>query len=181
VNGRIGDDYLESGRLTCRNSSVDYYICSSCFFEYFCNFKVVDISRLYSDVHFPLVATLQFNEKANTPSDQMFLDFLTPPSFFSGIFYYSYQMYFYNAFQPPLLFVKGFRPFFFKFSFKFPIVFSGKFTFVIKAGFISLRFSAEGRLSTLNKDITKFFIRCVYIVFSYIFTYLVCELIVKSI
>ena len=43
VNGRIGDDYLESGRLTCRNSSVvDYYICSPCFFEYFCNFKVVD-------------------------------------------------------------------------------------------------------------------------------------------
>ena len=38
VNGRIGDDYLESGRLTCRNSSVvDYYICSPCFFEYFCN------------------------------------------------------------------------------------------------------------------------------------------------
>ena len=65
VNGRIGDDYLESGRLTCRNSSVvDYYICSPCFFEYFCNFKVVDFSRLYSDVHSPLVATLQFNEKA---------------------------------------------------------------------------------------------------------------------
>ena len=40
VNGRIGDDYPESGRLTCRNSSVvDYYICSLCFFEYFCNFK----------------------------------------------------------------------------------------------------------------------------------------------
>jgi hypothetical protein len=61
---RIGDDYLESRRLTCRNSSVvDYYICSPCFFEYFCNFKVVDFSRLYSDVHSPLVATLlQFNE-----------------------------------------------------------------------------------------------------------------------
>jgi hypothetical protein len=45
VNSRIGDDYLESGRLTCRNSSVvDYYICSPCFFEYFCNFKVVDFS-----------------------------------------------------------------------------------------------------------------------------------------
>ena len=43
VHGRIGDDYPESGRLTCRNSSVvDYYICSPCFFEYFCNFKVVD-------------------------------------------------------------------------------------------------------------------------------------------
>jgi hypothetical protein len=27
-------------------------------------FKVVDFSRLYSDVHSPLVATLQFNEKA---------------------------------------------------------------------------------------------------------------------
>ena len=49
VNGRIGDDYLESGRLTCRNSSVvDYYICSPCFFEYVCNFKVVDLSRLMS-------------------------------------------------------------------------------------------------------------------------------------
>ena len=66
MNGRIGDDYLESGRLTCRNSSVvDYYICSPCFFEYFCNFIVVDFSCLYSDVHSPLVATLQFNEKAS--------------------------------------------------------------------------------------------------------------------
>ena len=36
---------------------------------------------------------------------------------------------------------EGFRPFLFKFSFKFPIVFSGKFTFVNKPGSISLRFS----------------------------------------
>jgi hypothetical protein len=36
---------------------------------------------------------------------------------------------------------EGFRPFLFKFSFKFPIVFSGKFTFVIKPGSVSLRFS----------------------------------------
>jgi hypothetical protein len=71
VNGRIGDDYLESGRLTCRNSSVvDYYICSPCFFEYFCNFKVVDFPRLYSGVYSSLVATLQINEKA-TSHDQL--------------------------------------------------------------------------------------------------------------
>ena len=71
MNGRIGDYYLESGKLTGKNSSVvDYYICSPCFFEYFCNFKVVDFPRLYSDDHSPLVATLQFNEKA-TGHDQL--------------------------------------------------------------------------------------------------------------
>ena len=64
VNGRIGDDYLESGRLTCRNSSVvDYYICSPCFFEYFCNFKVVDFPRLYSDVHSPLLQLFNLMKK----------------------------------------------------------------------------------------------------------------------
>jgi hypothetical protein len=46
------------------------YICLPCFFEYFCNFKVVDFPRLYSGVYSSLVATLQINEKA-TSHDQL--------------------------------------------------------------------------------------------------------------
>jgi hypothetical protein len=43
VNGRIGDDKTESGKLTCKNSSVvDYCICTCSFLQFVYNFKVLD-------------------------------------------------------------------------------------------------------------------------------------------
>jgi hypothetical protein len=61
VNGRIGDDKTESGKLTCKNSSVvDYCICTCSFLQFVYNFKVLDFCRLYSDVHSPTITNLKF-------------------------------------------------------------------------------------------------------------------------
>ncbi|VDI73706.1 Hypothetical predicted protein [Mytilus galloprovincialis] len=63
VNGRIGDDKHESGKLTCKNTSViDYCICTYDFLKFVSNFKVKEFSRLYSDVHSPITTTLHMNE-----------------------------------------------------------------------------------------------------------------------
>jgi hypothetical protein len=48
------DDKTESGKLTCKNSSVvDYCICTCSFLLFVYNFNVLDFCRLYSDVHSP--------------------------------------------------------------------------------------------------------------------------------
>jgi hypothetical protein len=61
VNGRIGDDKTESGKLTCKSSSVvDYCICTCSFLQFVYNFKVLDFCRLYSDVHSPTITNLKF-------------------------------------------------------------------------------------------------------------------------
>ncbi|CAC5387345.1 unnamed protein product [Mytilus coruscus] len=55
VNGRIGTDKTESGKFTCKNSSVvDYFICACSFLQFVNNFEVLEFSRLYSDVHCPI-------------------------------------------------------------------------------------------------------------------------------
>ena len=61
VNGRIGGDYVEYRKLTCKNSIVLFaviFVRHALKKKYFCILKVVDFPRLYSDVHSPLVATL---------------------------------------------------------------------------------------------------------------------------
>ena len=62
VNGRLGDDRIDGGKLTCKNTSViDYFMCSFSLIQFVHNFKVLDFSFLYSDVHSPLSVSLQFS------------------------------------------------------------------------------------------------------------------------
>ena len=80
VNGRIGDDKTESGKLTCKNSSVvDYCICTCSFLQFVYNFRVLDFCRLYSDVHSPTITNLKFklasgNDQSTSNSNDILVD-----------------------------------------------------------------------------------------------------------
>ena len=71
VNGRIGDDKIDKGKLTCKNTSViDYFICAYGVLQFVHNFKVLDFSFLYSDVHSPISASLQFDNIVESSDDK---------------------------------------------------------------------------------------------------------------
>ncbi|CAG2230791.1 unnamed protein product [Mytilus edulis] len=58
MNGRTLGDI--DGKFTCRNSSVvDYCLCSAELIKHFTDFKVLDFSSLYSDVHSPIEISLK--------------------------------------------------------------------------------------------------------------------------
>ncbi|CAG2213625.1 unnamed protein product [Mytilus edulis] len=58
MNGRTLGDI--DGKFTCRNSSVvDYCLCSAELIQNFTDFKVLDFSSLYSDVHSPIEISLK--------------------------------------------------------------------------------------------------------------------------
>ncbi|VDI18704.1 Hypothetical predicted protein [Mytilus galloprovincialis] len=60
MNGRTLGDI--DGKFTCRNSSVvDYCLCSAELIQNFTDFKVLDFSSLYSDVHSPIEISLKTN------------------------------------------------------------------------------------------------------------------------
>lgn len=75
LNGRVGND-KNIGKLTCRNASVvDYCICSPELLFSIYDFDVLDTSKLYSDIHSPILVTFKtdnvnrihenFNPKGN--------------------------------------------------------------------------------------------------------------------
>ena len=73
LNGRVGEDRHE-GRLTCKNlSTVDYCLCSVKLLKCVNNFRILEFSSLYSDVHSPLHITFaknKFIENADYITDQ---------------------------------------------------------------------------------------------------------------
>ncbi|CAC5413157.1 unnamed protein product [Mytilus coruscus] len=61
LNGRVNGD--KEGKFTCRQSSVvDYFICTYDFLCFVVNMYVKDFSKLYSDVHSPLILSLNFKD-----------------------------------------------------------------------------------------------------------------------
>jgi hypothetical protein len=60
VNGRVGND-KNIGRFTCRNASiVDYCMTSPGLLKLFFDFDILESSKLFSDVHAPLVFLVNF-------------------------------------------------------------------------------------------------------------------------
>jgi hypothetical protein len=67
LNARLDGD--KHGNYTCKNASVvDYCICNARFVNVFVTLKVLEFSKLFSDVHCPLSICLNFktNFLANT-------------------------------------------------------------------------------------------------------------------
>ena len=63
ANDRVGED-KDIGLFTCKGSSVvDFVICSPIFFKIIQEFSVLEISKLYSDVHSPIHLTLECKDK----------------------------------------------------------------------------------------------------------------------
>ncbi|CAG2228304.1 unnamed protein product [Mytilus edulis] len=59
LNGRVNGD--KEGKFTCRQASVvDYFICTYDFLCFVVNMYVQDFSKLFSDVHSPLILSLNF-------------------------------------------------------------------------------------------------------------------------
>ncbi|CAG2247285.1 unnamed protein product [Mytilus edulis] len=61
LNGRVNGD--KEGKFTCRQASVvDYFICTYDFLCFVVNMYVQDFSKLFSDVHSPLILSLNFED-----------------------------------------------------------------------------------------------------------------------
>ncbi|XP_071123270.1 uncharacterized protein [Mytilus edulis] len=61
LNGRVNGD--KEGKFTCRQASVvDYFICTYDFLCFVVNMYVQDFSKLFSDVHSPLILSLNFKD-----------------------------------------------------------------------------------------------------------------------
>jgi hypothetical protein len=73
LNGRVGEDQRED-RLTCKKlSTVDYFLCSVKLLKCANNFRILEFSSLYSDVHSPLHITFskkKFIENTDYITDQ---------------------------------------------------------------------------------------------------------------
>ena len=73
LNGRVGENRHEGG-LACKNlSTVDYCLCSVKLLKCVNNFRILDFSSLYSDIHSPLHITFlkkKFIENADYITDQ---------------------------------------------------------------------------------------------------------------
>jgi len=66
LNGRVGEDMQHEGRLTCKiSSTVDYCLCTVYLLKYINNFKILDFSSLYSNVHSPIQIKILKRELEN--------------------------------------------------------------------------------------------------------------------
>lgn len=75
VNGRIGDNL--SGRLTCKGSStVDYFLCDYSTYKYVSNMRVLEQSKLFSDIHTPIILYLNLQRNTNAAVSQLKVDCL---------------------------------------------------------------------------------------------------------
>ena len=70
----------ESGKLTCKNSSVvNYCICTCSFLHFVYNFNVLEFCRLYSDIHSPIITNLKIkpapgNDQPTSNSNDILAD-----------------------------------------------------------------------------------------------------------
>ena len=73
VNERIGDNL--SGKFTCKGlSTVDYFLCDCSIFKFVSNMQVLEHSKLFSDVHTPIVLYLLLPENTNVVLPKLLVD-----------------------------------------------------------------------------------------------------------